>query len=217
MVLSIQHMYPDYILSSLQDKILRIVCTTRDATYSTLIQETKRDRTTVLQSVESLIKHGFIEKQKVNPEYEKSRLIFKATPTGKQIAWKYLQMDLEDIMKLEDDPLVAHYLEFIKDISDPVQRKALLQPLSDLLTSPTAWGADYEETRSIRREIITDSFKESLLELLQNKNYEAKNLFNTERIKWFKKIFTSKEIKEITEYIRLVADNSNLTIERFPD
>ena len=222
MVLSIQHMYPDYILSSLQDKILRIVCTTRDATYSTLIQETKRDRTTVLQSVESLIKHGFIEKQKVNPEYEKSKLIFKATPTGKQIAWEYLQMDLEDIMKLEDDPLIANYLEFIKDISDPVQRKALLLPLSDLLKSPRAWIsesriADNEEIRGIRREIIRDSFKESLLELVQNKNYEAKDLFNAERIKWFTKIFTSKEIKEIREYIRLVAYKANLTIEKFPD
>jgi hypothetical protein len=125
-------------------------------------------------------------------------------------------------VKIDDDPQIANYLEFIKDIPDPVQRKALLQPLSDVLTSPRAWlregrvESNYE-VRSTRRDILRDSFKESLLELLQNKNYEAKNLFNTERIKWFKKIFTSKEIKEIRDFIRFVADNGNLTIDRFPD
>ena len=212
----------DYNLSSLQNKILRLICTTRDASYWTLMRETKRDRTTILQSVESLIKHGFIEKKKVNPEYEKSRLIFKATPMGKQMAWEYLHMNLEDIMKFEDDPQIINYLAFIKNISDPAQHKALLQPLSDVLTSPRAWLREGriesdEEVRSTRREILRDSFKESLLELLQNKNYDAKKLFNTESIKWFKELFTSEEIKEIKEYMRQIIENANLTIERFPE
>ena len=54
-------------------------------------------------------------------------------------------MSLEDIMKLEEDKQITEYLEFIKDITDPLQRKALLQPLSDLLTSPRAWRVEADE------------------------------------------------------------------------
>lgn len=215
-VVSVQHMPHGAILSSLQDRILRLICTTRNVSYTTLIQETHRDRTTILQSVESLIKHGLIEKQKINPEYEKSKLIFKATNTGKQIAYSYLGVSLEDIMKLEEDKQITEYLEFIKDITDPLQRKALLQPLSDLLTSPRAWRVEADEkTRSTRRDILKNGFKESLLELLQIKNYEVKNLFNTRSTKWLAKLFTTKEINEIKEFVRHVRDKADVTIEMF--
>jgi DNA-binding MarR family transcriptional regulator len=207
----------DYVLSSLQAKILRIICTTQNVSYKTLIEETNRDRTTVLQSIESLIKNGYVEKQKVNPEYEKSKLIFKATPTGKQIASDYLDIRLEDIMKLEEDEQITNYLEFIKNITDPSQQKKFLQPLSDLLTSPIAWTSEGKIKPDEKREIIIDGFKEALLELFKNKNYDAKNLFNNKSIKWFQKLFTSNEIKEIKEDILQVVDNANLTIERFPD
>ncbi len=216
------HLGTDLLSSALQKKILQIVCTRKDVTYKILIQETKRDRITVLQSVESLIKHNLIEKQKTNPEYEKSKLIFKATPGGKQIACAYFGISLEDIMKLEDDEQIANYLEFIKDITDPIERKELLQPLSDLLTSPRARVVeskreDDEKTHSIRREVLRDGFKEVLLELFKNENYDAKKFLNNKSIRWFKKLFTSEETQEIKEYLRQVVENANLTIERLPE
>ncbi len=216
-----QHIPHGTILSTLQNKILRLICTTRDVNYTTLIQETKRDRTTILQSVESLIKHGLIEKQKINPEYEKSKLIFKATNTGKQIARSHLGVNLEDIMKLEDDEQIANYLEFIKDITDPLQRNALQEPLSDLLTSPRAWISEDkteadEETLRARREILRDAFRESLMELFKNKKYNVKDFLNNKNVKQFKKLFTPEEIKEIREYIQQIVDNASLTLERFP-
>jgi DNA-binding MarR family transcriptional regulator len=207
----------DYVLSSLQDKILRIICTTKDVSYKTLIEETNRDRTTILQSVESLIKNGFIGKQKVNPEYEKSKLIFKATSTGKQIARDHLGIRLEDIMILEEDQQITNYLEFIKNITDPSHQEEFLQPLTDLLTSPRAWTSEDKIVPDEKREIIRDGFKEALLELFKNKNYDAKHLLNNRSIKWLQKLFTSQEISEIKEDILQVVDNANLTIERFPD
>ncbi len=206
-------------LSSLQQKILDVICTNKNVTYKTLIQVTKKDRITVLQSVESLIKRNLIEKQKSNPEYEKSKLVFKATNRGKQIAHAYLGVSLEDIMKLEEDEQIANYLEFIKDITDPLQRKVLLQPLSDLLESPEAWEDEQaeEKTRGTRREILRNGFKESLRELFDNKNYNPKNLFNNKRIIWFKRLFTPEEIKEINEDIQQMVENAKLTIERFPE
>ena len=212
-----QEMSRHHVISSLQDKILRIICTTKDVSYKTLIEETNRDRTTILQSVESLIKNGYIEKRKVNPEYEKSKLNFRATPKGKEIACIYLGIRLEDIMKLEEDEQITNYLEFIKNITDPPLQKEFLLPLSELLTSPRAWTSEGKIEPDEKREIIKDRFKEVLLELFKNKNYDANNLFNNKSKKWFQKLFTSKEIKEIKEDILQVVDNANLTIERFPE
>jgi hypothetical protein len=207
----------DLTSSALQQKILRIICTKKNVTYKVLMAETKRDRITILQSVESLIKHHLIRKIKSNPEYEKSRLIFKATNTAKEFAHARLGVSLEDIVKIEEDQQVTEYFEFIKDITDSPQRKTLLQPLLDLITSPKAWVSEDtietgENTLDRRREVLKDSFKESLLELFINEDYNAKGLFNSKNVKWFKKLFTPEEVKEIVGYIRRIVNNANLTM-----
>ena len=45
---------------------------------------------------------------------KKSKLIFKATNTGKQIAYSDLGVSLEDIMKLEEDKQITLYLNLLK-------------------------------------------------------------------------------------------------------
>ena len=72
-----------------------------------------------------------------------------------------------------------------------------------------------KKTRSTRRDILKNGFKESLLELLQIKNYEVKNLFNTRSTKWLARLFTTKEINEIKEFVRHVRDKADVTIEMF--
>jgi hypothetical protein len=42
---------------------------------------------------------------------------------------RYLNVNLEDILKIDDNQHVSTFLEFIKDISDPLQRRFLIQPL----------------------------------------------------------------------------------------
>src|SRR5437763_12848637 len=163
--------------------ILRIICTTNTVTYKTLMEKIDRDRATIVQSVESLIKHGYIEKQKVNPEYEKSKLIFKPTFLGKHHAWRLLNISLEEIMKVDKDEQISNYLEFIKDVSDLSQRERLLQPLSILLTSYISWKSKGNISVEEKKEILKDGFKKGLLELVQNKDYNAKSLLNNRSIK----------------------------------
>ena len=45
---------PPSLSSDLQEKILQIICSNKDVTYKTLMEKTKRDRITVLQSVVAL-------------------------------------------------------------------------------------------------------------------------------------------------------------------
>jgi hypothetical protein len=86
-----------------------------------------------------------------------------------------------------------------------------------LMITKLLWTSEGKIEPDEKREIIRDGFKEALLELFKNKNYDAKTLFNNKSVKWFRKLFTSNEIKEIKEDILQVVDNANLTIERFPD
>jgi hypothetical protein len=87
-------------LSLLQEKILKIVCTRSNVDYALLMEEVKRDRITIMQSVDSLAKHKYVKKDKINPEYEKSKLIIRPTFSGKHHAWRFLGVDLEDILRI---------------------------------------------------------------------------------------------------------------------
>ena len=81
-------------LSDLQRKILEVICTKENVTYKTLMEKTKRDRITILQSIESLVKRNHVLKQKSNPEYEKSILIFKPTLLGKCYACTIIDVNI---------------------------------------------------------------------------------------------------------------------------
>src|SRR4051812_1686083 len=70
------------ITTELQEKILRHICKTRDADYKTISKETDRDRITILQSLQPLMKHHYVYKQKIDPNRIKSKLIFKPTDKG---------------------------------------------------------------------------------------------------------------------------------------
>ena len=85
-------------LSELQNKILYIISTDYRVGYKTLINKIKRARATILPSVESLIRRNYITKQKINPEYEKSKVIFKPTPLGIDYALSKLGVDVKDVM-----------------------------------------------------------------------------------------------------------------------
>jgi DNA-binding MarR family transcriptional regulator len=205
-------------LSALQEKILQFVCTKEDVTYKMLIEETKRDRITILQSIESLIKRNFIKKQKSNPEYEKSKLIFKPTLSGKNHAVFILKVDFEDILKSERDEDIANYLEFIKDITDPLQRKMLVQPLSELYTSLAAMEVEGKLPQQFKKKVLREALKKGILETIQkNNNYSATHLLNERSIKWLKKLLTPIEIKELEDFLVTIRDNLSKTIERFPD
>jgi predicted transcriptional regulator len=206
-----------FLSSSLQYRILQIVCTNQNVTYKVLMENTKRDRITVLQSVESLIKRDLIVKQKSNPEFEKSKLIFKPTLSGKNYAVNILKVDLEDILKLETDEEIINYLEFIKDITNPIQRRRLIDPLSVLFASMRS----YQETRTkgkiskeYEKKIVKKALKQGILEVAQDNNYDAKNLLNQRSIKYLNNLLTPKEIEELEHSLVTVRDNLIKTTER---
>ncbi len=177
--------YPSREDLPLHQKILRIICSKQNVTYKTLIEETRRDRTTILQSVKSLVKKEYIIKEKRNPEYEKSKLIFKPTRYGKNYALCGLGVDVEDVLKLERDEQIANYLELIKDIADPLQRKPFIEPLLGLFSSDVT-------TPQIKKQILNRALKKGVIEIVRNNNYDSKRLLNKSSIPVAQKIIFFK-------------------------
>jgi predicted transcriptional regulator len=69
-------------LSDLQNNIIKFVSTNPNIDYKSISKEVDRDRITIKQSIESLIKKNYIKKIKVYPNREKSKLGFSLTHKG---------------------------------------------------------------------------------------------------------------------------------------
>jgi hypothetical protein len=87
----------DMLTSDLQEKILLHVCTTKNADYKTISKETDRDRITILQSLQGLFRRHYVEKKKIVPQYEKSKLMFTPTPKGIIYALAFLNLDFKQM------------------------------------------------------------------------------------------------------------------------
>jgi hypothetical protein len=208
-------------LSRLQEKILTIVCTMRNIDYVPLIKATNRDRVTIAQSVNSLVERHFIVKRKENPEYEKSRVIIQSTYLGKDYSVRFLGVNLEDILKVEDNEHISAFLEFIKDISDPLQRLILIQPLKRdlflLLHEGCINNYRAKENNELIKQKLKQALKSGISQLVMYKNYDAKKLLNKRSIEWLKKLFSNHEIKEFRQSIIQMRDNLIATAKRFPE
>jgi hypothetical protein len=205
-------------LSQLQEKILKIVCTRPKVDYVTLTKETKRDRVTVSQSVDSLVNQQFVRKDKADPEYEKSKVIVTATLLGKHYSVNILKVNLEDILKVEDEQFISDLLEFIKDIPDS-QRRKLIEPLHDIFFYLYYIGIHGYKTRrkdELIKRILKAGLKPGIHELMRDETYDADKLLNKRSIESLKKLFGSQELKELHQYIVHMKNNIIATEAKFP-
>jgi len=201
--------------SELQGKILSHICTRKNASYASLMKDIKKDRITILQSIESLIKYHYIEKEKIHPEREKSKLIFIPTLRGKARAWSYFGLNVKEMVKTKKEDLITNYIEFIKDVFPSGQHKQMLSLLFSIIER------DYlnieEERVESRSTLVKKCFAEGLMELVQQEDYNPSKVFNEKCIQWLNKLFSHQELKEFKESFTRTKKNLTTTIEMFPD
>jgi DNA-binding MarR family transcriptional regulator len=202
-------------LSVLQQRILEIVCTQKNVTYKKLVKEIRKDRVTILQSIESLIKKNYITKQRVKPEFDKSILVFKPTCSGKSRAASIQNVNLEGILRMEKDKDIDNYLDVIGDITDTSQRDKFIEPLQKLLTRPMD-PAFYNKLQTKKNDLKNALIK-GILENIQNKNYDAEHLLNERSIRPLRELLGSSDIRELRCLLSNLRNKVNMTIERLPD
>ena len=200
--------------SELQGKILSHICTRKNVSYASLIKDIKKDRITILQSIESLIKYHYIEKEKIHPEHEKSKLIFIPTLRGKARAWSYFGLNVKDMVKTKKEDLITNYIEFIKDVFPSGQHKPMLSRLFSIIER------DYlnieEEGVDTKKRIVKESFANGILELVQQEDYDVTRLFNNNSNQWLHKLYSQVELRGLKEFFVITKKNLISTIEKFP-
>lgn len=202
-----------YTMSDLQKKILTHVCTTYDASYESLIEDMKKDRITIMQSLRSLINYHYVDKRRINPEFEKSKVIFFPTLKGKAFAHLHLNVDLTDMIKVGEQNNVEMYIEFIKQ-AFPLQYDRML---SGLLAELEQGLLETDNTVVREKNLVIRSFLNGILNLAPDSiNNYADFLSNKRSLQIFENLFSKREIQETKKYLQRARRNLDLCIDKFP-
>jgi predicted transcriptional regulator len=107
-------------LSSLQQNIIKFITLTPNTDYKAISKYVDKDRITIKQSIDTLIKKGHIKKRKVYPDRERSKLIFNLTHKGLIYSISILNAQINVIKNLDD----KQFQEFLKYLEIPKSRGA---------------------------------------------------------------------------------------------
>jgi DNA-binding PadR family transcriptional regulator len=206
---------PDREITDLQKRILKHLCMRKNADYRTLSKATDRDRITLLQSLQSLIKHRLVEKENTNVDRRRIKLIFRPTDKGRAYASTFLGMDLDDIRNAQfDDDERRKYRDFIKQVANPSERRRNERlMMKDLLQENLFQGdGNIPEIDKLLYQLT----RVRLLRFIRIKNFDFNELFTPANINELKAISTKSELKEFKDLLTNLRKNLDLTIRYVP-
>jgi hypothetical protein len=204
----------EYVLSNLQKMILRIICTTKDADYHSLQIETKRTRTTIVQSLNPLRKRHYVWIQKVEPNNTNSKLIFRPTDKGLFYTIAFLDVDSDKIREAYiRKEMMKEYDEYIKSIPNYYARKELLVRSAKMIMEYNMLDRNGMLIAKNIQEALNLGFKYSLLELAKDKNFELATVLGEDPIEGLRKICGPDEIEEIREFFLDLKNNIDSIIK----
>jgi DNA-binding PadR family transcriptional regulator len=184
----------------------------KNADYKTLSKATDRDRITLLQSLQSLIKHRLVEKENTSVDRRRIKLVFKPTHKGRAYASTFLGMDLDDIRNAQfDDHERRKYREFIKQVANPSERKRNERLIMrDLLLENL-----FQDDGNIPEidKLLYQLTRVRLLRFIRIKNFDFNELFTPANLNELKAISTKSELKEFKELLTNLRKNLDSTIK----
>jgi predicted transcriptional regulator len=199
-------------ISELQKKILKHLCMRKNADYKTLSKTTDRDRITLLQSLQSLLKHRLVDKEAVSDDGRRIKLIFKPTDKGKIYASTSLGIDHDAIRNAQsDDNERMRYDEFIKQVPSPAERKRNeRRVMEDLLRENL-----FQHNGNIpdMDKLLSQLFRVRLLAFVKSSNFDINELFTPVGMNTLKAISTPGEIEEFKKLLILLRKNLDSTIK----
>ncbi|HET9806800.1 MAG TPA: hypothetical protein VFP49_07815, partial [Nitrososphaeraceae archaeon] len=163
--------------SKLQENILKNIILTKQPTFTTISTELKKNRLTILQSIDSLLKKQCITKEPINPLKEKSKLIFRPTIKGLVIGLGLLDIKFEQIKNnAEKVTNLDTYTKF-KDNTGIEQFNGYLKDFSIGLIKYDLINNNLNQLFSDSYTFVKFSLRISSIERLLDKGKDLENLF----------------------------------------
>jgi hypothetical protein len=201
--------------TKLQEKILRHISKTPNADYKTISKETDRDRITILQSLQPLIKRNYVYKEKIEPHLIKSKLIFKPTDKGMAYSIAILGVDIDDVRKAHlDADVLVEYNELIKKIDNPLQRKQFEREMIKVLVLYNLFDDKGKTIITNRKGFLKQGIRIGIFNLTADKYYDPENLFTPQVVERLKGIVGTSELKEFKEFLMKIRKNLDLSIKQ---
>ena len=206
---------PDREITDLQKKILKNVCMRKNADYRTLSKATDRDRITLLQSLQSLIKRRLVEKENTNVDRRRIKLIFKPTDKGKIYASTSLGIDRDAIRNAQyDDIERMRYDEFIKQVPNQAERKRIERRVMEDLLQENLFQDDGNIPDMDK--LLNQLLRVRLLKFVKSRNFDINEQFTPVGTNTLKAISAPGEIKEFKKHLILLRKNLESTIKSLP-
>ncbi len=198
--------------SELQGQILIHICKTRKADYKSICKATKRRRTTIIQSLKPMLKDGLVRKEMLDHSLIKSKLVFSPTHRGKAYA-EALGLSPKHIFSTETDAYITDYLKILVGNSRAPWRDLFMQELASNILDLSIIDKLGNIELNDKITALKEAFRDGLLRAIQEPDYDAVTLFNSNTKEWLKKTFSTDEIKEMKETLSKIKENSDFTLQ----
>jgi hypothetical protein len=88
--------------------------------------------------------------------------------------------------------------------------------LKDLFANIERDYLNIKKGRATKKRLIKECFTAGILKLIQQKDYDARKLFNRKGIQWLNTLYSKEELNEFKEFFVRTKQNLTITIEQFP-
>ena len=207
--------HPNKLTSVLQQDILKHIVTTRNAGYDTLMVDIKRDRITILQSLETLVKRNYVKKVEIGPYFERN-IKFMLKPTTKGIIYSiaFLDVGFDTILKtIGEQNDFVRYNELMKNIVNKSERNEFMKNTAQALIDFDTFDENGEMKITKGEDFFNYGIMMALTGLGRKKSPKSSVYFDNQSIDSLRKIFSVDELKEIQEYYSKVRRYVNTTTD----
>jgi len=202
----------------LQQDILKHICTTKDASYKTMVKHTHRSRVTVLQSLDSLVKHTYVAKKRAYPNRVKSKLTFSPTQKGMLYALAFLETDYDAILKAHADvEKISEYNERMRLVSNYELRKRLMNLFSRFVLEEGNFTEDGNLKSTEPEDMINLGLRIGLSLATKDKGFDFRNLFDPKAVGFLRNIYTTEEQRALKKVFMKIKGNLDLIVNQLPD
>lgn len=206
---------------NLQKNILKHVILTEQPDYKTISKELNKNRLTIRQSIISLSKTQCIVEERVNPNNEKSKIIFRPTIKGLVIGIGELDIKFEQIKNNSQKVIDI-------DIYQKFKNNLGVDKLNDFLKLYFIGLINFKLIDNNSNQILGDPYSINkmflrflLLDRLLNKDFDIDNLFLFPNEAFYKQNVKDVNPSEVIIPFKMVLvkikDNLQKTIDLLPE
>lgn len=163
-------------LSSLQHSIIQHLTLNPKADYKSISKYVDKDRITIKQSIDSLIKKKYIKQGKENPNREKSKLFFNLTHKGLIYSVAFLDGKINNLKNFKDNQFHG-FLKYLSEIPKPKEAERFKALVCLGFLNYDLFNDDGSMICKNEYDIAKEMFRIFLLYKTQDKYFDIEKLF----------------------------------------